>query len=532
MRHISAAIGQPLHIVAAGLSAIAAGLWTGLGFQPVGWWWATIIGFAGFVLCVRNLAPRRAFAIGYLYGLAFMGVTIWWVSNFGWWVPLLLIGVMALWPALAAWMTAWTRSRLNRLAPLWPIVAACSWTATEWAAQRVPFGGFCWSRFAYTTPDQPLGGLLPVIGAGGVSFAVALCGAALAWAVSSQLLRWRIGTLSLVLALMLSGQLTRLWPAPFDDSTVRVAMIQGNVDSTADPFSMGYAGSVTAMHLGETIMALATWRTSGTPMPDFVVWPENSTDNDPSQDDFTNALVTDASELAQVPMLVGVISLGPGADERQTSALWWLPGQGPVARVDKRNLAPFGERVPMYGILGKLVPMTQRVGRQSVPGTKPEVFNVQLGGQPLTIGNVICYELAYDSTVYDTIAHGAQVMTVQSSNVSFAGTWQPVQQFAVTRVRAMELRRWIVVTTTASLSGLIDPGGHVIDETTQGSADFRLYDVPVGNGATPAVVVGPWLEGGVSAAAAAAVLAGLVASLVGWAKSRGGAGKRRQRQNR
>ena len=495
-------------IVAGPVSVLTGGL-TGLGFQPVGWWWATIVGFAAFTWLLRGLGARRGFAIGYLYGLGFLGVTIWWVINFGWWIPLLLVGFMALWPALAGWATGWMTTRLGGWAgAAWPLIAACSWTGTEWLAQRVPFGGFDWSRFAYTVADQPLGGLLPVIGAGGVSFVVAATGAVLAGLATSRAWRSRVGQLGLALALMIAGGALRWWPDAQPTGNVSVGMIQGNVDATANAFSMGYAGGVTAMHLGETITALATWRATGV-MPQLIIWPENSADNDPTQDQTTHTMITDAANLAQLPMLVGVISLGPGDDERETSALWWLPGQGSVARVDKRNLAPFGERVPLYGILGKLVPMTQRVGRQSVPGTVPGIFREPVGDNtPLVVGNVICYELAYDQTVYDTVLGGAQLMTVQSSNVSFAGTIQPAQQFAITRIRAMELRRWVVVTTTASLSGLIDPHGKVVDVTTEGQAAFRLYDVPLGSGVTPGVRIGPWLERGVAALAGLGVLAG------------------------
>ena len=507
---------RPLRWPVAGPSALALGAVTGLGFQPVGWWWATIIGFAGFVLLLRGAAARRGFGLGYCYGLGYFGLTVWWVANFGWWAPVLLIAFLACWAGLAGWVTGWTTSRgPATVAAAWFLVAACAWTGSEWLAQRVPFGGFCWSRFVYTTADQPLGGWLPVIGAGGVSFLVALTGAALAWLAASTTWRRRLPPLALAFALLLSGGLLRFWPAPAnDDGQLRVAMIQGDVDSTADPFSMGYPRGVTAMHLGETIMALATWRTSGTPLPDMILWPENSTDTDPAYDMPTDNMVNDASLLAGLPMLIGVISLGPGDDERQTSALWWLPGQGPVARADKRNLAPFGEFVPFYQILSKVVPMTQRVGRQTVPGTGPGILPVQLGdGTPLTIGNVICYELAYDSTVYDTVRNGAQLITVQSSNVSFFGTWQPAQQFAITRVRAMELRRWVTVATTSSLSGLIDPRGQVIDVTDEATAAFRLYTVPLGSGVTPGVIIGPWLEGGVSALAGAGVLLGLITTL-------------------
>jgi len=505
----------PLRIIAAAPLALTLGAFTGLGFQPIGWWWTTILGFGGFVLMLRHLRPRRAFGIGYLYGLGFFGMTVWYVVNFGWWIPLLLVGFLALWGALSGWATAWTATRMPSL---WWLAAAASWTATEWAAQRVPFGGFCWSRFVYTTTDQPLGGLLPIVGAGGVSFLVALTGASLACAAASPAWRRRLMPLILAASLLLIGGVARFWPAPPSSNSMRVGMIQGNVDSTADAFSMGYPRAVTAMHLSQTIMALANWRTSNTPLPDMIVWPENSADTDPTQDQITYDMVSAASDMSGLPMLVGVLSLGPGDDERATTALWWLPGQGPVQRVDKRNLAPFGERVPMYSILGKIVPMTQRVGRQSVPGTKPGVFHVEVdGGQSLTIGNIICYELAYDSTVYDTVRNGAQLMTVQSSNVSFNGTWQPYEQFAITRVRAMELRRWLVVTTTASISGLIDPHGKVIDSTAERTGDFRLYSVPLGDGITPGVYIGPWFERLISVLAALGVLWGMIGA---WSQNR------------
>ena len=490
--------------------ALGFGMATGLGFQPIGWWWATIVGFAGFVVILARLGPRRAFWVGYLYGLGFFGMTVWYVVNFGWWAAALLIAFLALWGGLVGWAVAWITAR----GPAWlvtayPVVAACAWTGSEWLAQRVPFGGFCWSRFAYTVADQPLGGLLPVVGAGGVSFLVALTGALLAWLYLSKTWRRRIGFGVAIAALMLGSGLLRLWPAPNTDGALTVGMIQGDVDSTAGPESMGYARSVTAMHLSETIMALATWRTSGTPLPDMITWPENSTDSDPTYDPDTATMVNEASNLTGLPMLIGVISFGPGQGERQTSALWWLPGVGQAARLDKRNLAPFGERVPLYSILSKLVPITNEVGLQGVPGTKPGVFPATVGGRDIVIGNTICYELAYDATVYDTVLHGANLLTVQSSNVSFNGTWQPQEQWAITRVRAMELRRWMVVTTTASLSGLIDPHGRAVDVTTPHTGAFRLYSVPLGDGVTPGVLIGPWFERVVSLLAAAGVLYGL-----------------------
>ena len=494
--------------------ALSLGVLTGLGFQPVGWWWGTILGFGGLTLLIRQVGARRAFGLGYVFGLGYFGISEWWLVNFGWFAPVALVAFLSIWAGLAAWATTWIVGNVPRLLPAWPVVAAATWTATEWLAQRFPFGGYGWSRFVYTVTDQPLGGWLPVIGAGGVSFLVALAGALLAWVVAGSTRRRRFGAAMAAVALLAAGAALTALPEPAPAGSLRVGVVQGNTDVSAGTLSIGSPGSITAMHLGETITALANWRATGAQPPDFLLLPENSADSDPTKDALTDKMITQASNLAGLPMLVGVISLGPGADERQTSALWWVPGDGPEARLDKVNLAPFGEFVPLSSLLRRLVPMTRLVGPQSVPGTGPRVMHVTLGdGSPVSIGNIICYELAYDSTVYSTVRNDAQIITVQSSNESMSGTWQPAQQFAITRVRAMELRRQIVVATTQSLSGLIDAKGRVLDVTREGEPAFRLYVVATGTGVTPGVLIGPWLEGGVAALAGAGVLLGIIGRL-------------------
>ncbi len=80
-------------------------------------------------------------------------------------------------------------------------------------------------------------------------------------------------------------------------------------------------------------------------------------------------------------------------------------------------------------------------------------------GRTTTLGIMVCYDLVYDDFAYDTVTHGGQVIVVQSSNAMYQGTGQIEQQFAITRARAMELRREILVVTTSGVSGLINADG-------------------------------------------------------------------------
>ncbi|AZZ43320.1 apolipoprotein N-acyltransferase [Acidipropionibacterium jensenii] len=519
------------------MCALLAGAATGAGQAPLGWWPLVVPGVAALTRLVAGRRPRAALGLGYLYGLGLFTTTIAWVHVVAWPAAPVLITFMACWSALTGWGIRMVQDL--RLAPLW---AACVWSAAEIGAAHLPLGGFGWVRLAWTAVDTPVAGTLRWIGATGVSLLIALAGQLLAAALAPG--RSRRGSAGrrprLVAALTLVGLMAVAstageWTVHWADRQVdalprgpRVMVIQGGVDGTAGSYAMGYARSVTDNHLSQTIAALASQRAAGQPAPDMILWPENSTDVDPVKDYQTHALVTTAVTLAQRPILVGAVTEGPGPDERQTTAMWWPVGaEGPTDVYHKRNLVPFGEWVPWRSTLVRLIPVLEHVGRQSVAGTTPGVIDARINGRTIRIGDVICFELAYDATVHDTVRNGAQVVMVQSNNATYTHTGQPYQQWQITRARAIETGRQIVVSTTSSLSGLIEPGGQVSDRTAEASHDWRSYQLALGSGVSAGVRLSPVIGWGSVAVAAISVLVGvgrLVGADRGWStRRRGGA---------
>ena len=249
----------------------------------------------------------------------------------------------------------------------------------EFAYSRIPFGGFGWSRIAYAAVDTPLAGFLPFIGVAGLSFVVALVAQLIAWlrdssrraAAASE--PRRPGRLLVVVggagrrwSPSRSGCGATRWSRRTPPS-VNVGIVQGNIPGRGIE-AMGRARSVTNNHLSETVDLMTRVRLGQVAEPDFLLWPENSTDIDPTVDPVTRLTVDAAAQVAGRPILVGAVMRGPGQDERQTTALWWEPGRGPQARYDKQNLVPFGEWIPFRDQLKPLVPILEQVGAQSVPG--------------------------------------------------------------------------------------------------------------------------------------------------------------------
>jgi apolipoprotein N-acyltransferase len=515
---------QPIpHPLRVGI-VLLAGVAVGLSWQPYGVWPLMLLGIPAFTLAVRGVRLLNAFGLGYLFGLAMLALAISWVHVLGTWVAAVLIIFMSLFFGMLGLAT----TLVGRLR-WWPVAAACCWVLIEYAYSRIPFGGFGWTRIAYAVVDTPLAGFFPIIGVAGVSFVVALIGQLIAWVLvellappggrGTQRAHVIVAAVA-ILGIGLLGSALRLYqvePATTSAGSVQVGIVQGNIPGRGIE-AMGRARSVTNNHLSETIDLMTKVRLGQEAQPDFLLWPENSTDIDPTVDPITRRTVQAAAEVADRPILVGAVMQGPGPDERQTEALWWDPERGVLARYDKQNLVPFGEWIPFRAQLLPLIPLLQEVGAQSVAGTRPGVLDVRAAGRPIKIGDAICFELAYDRTIYSAINGGAQVMMVQSNNATYGGTGQIEQQFAITRARAMETRREIAVATTNSVSGFITRDGAVAIRTHEFTAQSMVVEMPLRNALTPAIRVAPWLERGL---ALVAVLACLAAILGGIGQSRG-----------
>ena len=498
--------------------ALLAGVAVGLSWQPYGWWPLLALGLPAFSLVVFGVAPRAAFGLGYVFGVALLTVSISWVHVLGWWIAALLIVFEAVFfGLLGVALTLCSRLRL------WPLAAACCWVLVEFAYSRIPFGGFGWTRLAYAVVDTPLAGFFPVVGVAGVSLLTALLGQLPAWLVRTAATRssagpWRLqagAALVVVGGFVLGGAALARYqvePAVGAAGSVRVGIVQGNVPGRGLA-ALGRARSVTNNHLAETVALTTRWKLGMVPEPDFLLWPENSTDIDPRRDGATYATVQAAATVAGKPILVGAVTAGPGPDERQTTALWWDPAGGISATYVKQNLVPFGEWIPFRRQLLPILPILQQVGAQSVAGTEPGVLPVLIGGQPVRVGDIICFELAYDATVYSSLTEGAQLLVVQSNNATYGGTGQIEQQFAITRARAMEARREVAVATTNSVSGFIDRNGRVVSRTTEFTAASLVDTMPLRQALTPAITVGPWVN-------RLAAAAGLLACALGWAAGR------------
>ncbi|MFB7949827.1 apolipoprotein N-acyltransferase [Kitasatospora phosalacinea] len=488
-----------------GLAALS-GLALALAFPPFDAWPLSILAVAALALLTRGRTARHGAWLGFAFGVPFFVVLLSWLRPVGWDATVGLSLIEALFLALMGAGLALT-SKLRG----WPLWGAALWVTQEWMRDRLPFGGFPWGRLAFANTASPLTPLAALGGAPLVTFAVAGSGTLLAWAVLAAVrarrtdteLPWRtaVGAVG-ALALVLVGYAV---PVPTSaDDTVKVALVQGNVDRPGMDF-LGRPMEVLDNHATATEKLAADVAAGKVAKPDVVIWPENASDLDPFTDPAAYARIDEAVKAVGVPTLVGALVDGPDEQHVQNEGIVWDPATGPGASYTKQHPVPFGEYVPFREELSKVISRLQRVARDFYPGDHNGVM--QLG--PARIGDVICFEVAYDEIVRDAVNQGGRVIVVQTNNATYNNTGQTEQQLAMSRLRAVEHGRAVLIAATSGVSAVINPDGSVQQRTGEMEQAVLNAVVPLRDGKTLADRVGAGPEwvlavGGVLACAFAA----------------------------
>lgn len=466
------------------LGAAVSGLLLVGAFPPVDFWALAPVALAGLLATLRGRSVRSGTLIGLVFGGCFVGALTPWLRVIGpdAWAAVVVLSALFLGAFGAG------AALLFRL-PGWPVWVSAWWVTIEALRSQVPLGGFPWGRVAHSQVDAPSVGWVAIGGVPLLGFVVVLVGALLLEA----LLRLRDGdrrgstlVVAAALALYLGALLV---PTPTEGRSVTVAVVQGNVPRTGmDAF--GQREAVLDAHLEATHQLAADVRDGRVPAPDAVIWPENASDIDPALDAEAYDRIAGAVRDVGVPVLVGMVTEVEGGERVANQGTVWDPETGPGESYVKQNLVPFGEYVPFRSTLQPFISRLDRIPRDFVAGDRPGVLD--LGA--VVAADVICFDVAYDATVRDAVAGGGEIITVQTNNATYGRTAQVEQQFAISRLRAIEHGRTVLVAATSGISGIVAPDGEVLDQTPEFVADVLVAEVPARTAQTLATRFGGWVE--------------------------------------
>jgi apolipoprotein N-acyltransferase len=416
-------------------------------------------------LALLGARARAAFPIGLVAGLACFVPTLSWSGIYVGKVPWLAlataeaayVGGMALlqWSLQEPWL------RRGR-----PLVALCAvpvcWVLQETVRGSVPFGGFPWARLAFSQADSPLARVAAFAGAPGVTFTVAALGAVghalLGYAAQRRWLAAAATAGVLVGVPTVAGSV----PLPIDGERVPIVLVQGNVPRPGLDFN-AERRRVLDNHVQGTLDVADT----GVPRS-LVVWPENSSDIDPLRNADAGQEIQDAVRAVGVPVLVGALLEEP-SPRLSNASLLYRPGQAEPERYVKQHPVPFAEYMPYRSFFRLFTAKVDLLRTDFAPGDRPGSFRIAWHGDAYWALPTICFEVAYDDLVRTSMTlpgRGRSLLVVQTNNATFGYTAESEQQFAISRIRAIEHGRSVAHVSTVGVSALIAPDGSYAGKTS------------------------------------------------------------------
>ncbi len=463
--------------------ALADGAFLVLAFAPFEWRWVAVASMVILIALWSGATPRAAFRSGYLFGLGLFGAGVSWVFNsiyvFGHapfpvaaLITVALVGFLALYPALTGLIA--NRLSSGRGAGWCLVAVPVVWTLMEWLRSWV-LSGFPWILLGQSQVDTPLAGLFPVLGTLGSSWAtLETAGLVALLALGPGRRRWGglIGLCVLWGGVLALGQIP--WVHP-EGKPFRASVIQGNIaqDDKWRPENLGPTMRLYAS------LTRAHWDSR------LILWPETAIPAFYSElaATYLDPLAREAAA-HHSEIVTGIFTEDPatGAIYNSIAVLG-----DPPRFYHKRHLVPFGEFMPLRGLLLWLEGMIQIPMSDLSPGHGRPV----LEADGVVLGASVCYEVAYGPQLMEALPE-AQVLVNVSNDGWFGRSLAPHQHLEIARTRALEAGRFLLRATNTGISAIIDQQGRLVARSPQFEVDVLSAEVTPMTGLTPYARWGNW----------------------------------------
>lgn len=190
---------------------------------------------------------------------------------------------------------------------------------------------------------------------------------------------------------------------------------------------------------------------------EIILYPETLLPRMLEETEEIQSLVKNISNYADIS-LIGGKSI---ENERLYNSIFLISKEGNIIdKYKKRHLILFGEYVPFENFLVKLlkkINLTDNFSKEH----ELKVFKFE----NYTLGINICSENYYPYLSRELVLKGANLLTTHSNDAWCDGLSYPYQHFVLDVFRAIENRKYLVVSSNTGISGVITPTGKIVRQT-------------------------------------------------------------------
>lgn len=238
-----------------------------------------------------------------------------------------------------------------------------------------------------------------------------------------------------------------------DGDTVKIAVIQGNYDSTDKWFES--SDKIVAKHLRLTEEAVSDGA-------EIVLWAETALPFTLYEDDFYSYRISACADTLNVTIIVGAMD---EEEEKSYNTLFCYMPNGEISETKyyKRHLVPYGEYVPMRKLMENTLPFMAEISMLTDDMTAGEygsVFNLD----NTRAGALICFDSIYENLTRDTVNSGAEIILLSTNDSWFSDSAAAYMHNNQARFRAVEFGRYVARSANTGISSFISNTGEITDE--------------------------------------------------------------------
>ncbi len=407
-----------------------------LSLPPYGLWALSPIGLGVYLKFSRDESFRRQLVNSFILWMGYFTVALTWMTD------LTIAGWVAATP-IQAFIMAVPMAFVPRTGPGRSVGIPSALVVGEAIRWAVPFGGVPMSNLAMGPIDTYL---VDVVRVGGPLLLIASIGL-IAVAVEAVLLTRLQTVLGSLIVLGILVGVAQIAPVGRSENVIMASVVQAG----------GELGTRAATSDQVAVLDRHLAAIEANPVDtDLMVWSESSvTTFAPLEQSRELSIVSQlATDLDAV--IVANFSEIDG-DNFRNASVSIDPDAGLIDRYDKVHLVPFGEYIPLRGLIENFADLSL-ISREALPGTGPGIIESRLG----PIGNVISFEVYFPERVRSGTQSGARIITNPTLASSYTNSLVPEQSLASARLRAIESDRWVLQASTTGYSAIVAPDGKVV----------------------------------------------------------------------
>lgn len=434
-------------------AALGSGAFVAFSLPPWGWWPLAFIGIAIFArITTSGITHKRTqFLLGTIFAFGWFAPGMCWM----WFLtpPGYVIAVILFAAFHGVASVVGSRS-------MYPLVALpLAHALAETFRFSFPFGGVPLASLAISQSASPLVGIVRIGGPLLLTFCVLQIGFALSQLVVAPKMK-HLAVFGAIVALVVCAGMFA--PKGSDTGETRtIAAVQGGGPQGTLAINTN-PRDVVERHLAAT-------RTITSTNLDMVIWPENVIDVADFYDSVERTEIAEQAARLNAPFVVGITE---DMNARYfTNAQIVVNEDGTLGdRYDKVRRVPFGEFVPLRGLLETLGAPVDRIPRDALAGS--DIAQLQV--DDTTVGVVISWEVFFSGRANEGVEAGGSLLVNPTNGSSYTGTILQTQQIASSRLRAIENGRWLVQVSPTGFSAFISPTGEVFNRT--GVSEQRVLE--------------------------------------------------------